>query len=133
MGRKAFQDWLFAYGAAWEALDPDAYLPLFTDTAEYHWAPFEAPKSGHEEIRSALKEAMSRQEAPQFSYKLITVEGETGWAEWACRFTRKGTDDPVRIEGILKAVFEQGKCCEFREWWHVLEPGQGDLMRDFDA
>ena len=133
METAAFEAWLSEYGKAWGARDADAYLPLFTDSAEYHWTPFEAPKRGHDELRQALQDAMARQVSPKFSASIIAFDGTTGWAEWSCRFTRAGTDDPVRVEGVLKAVFENGKCCEFREWWHALEPGQGDLMRDFDA
>ena len=131
--RDTFQSWLTAYGAAWEKLDAEAYLPLFSEDAAYYWTPFEAPHRGHDAILAALVDAIARQGDPSFSATVIAVEGDIGWAQWSCSFTRKGTDDPVRIEGVLKAVFRDGKCCEFREWLHALEPGQGDLMRDIDA
>lgn len=129
-----FESWLSAYGAAWEALDAEAYMPLFTDDAAYHWSPFDAPKRGHDEIRAALKTALERQIGPEFSFEIIMAGGDTGWAHWACGFIRAGTDYPVRIDGVLKARFaEDGRCCEFREWWHALEPNETDAMRAVDA
>ncbi|WP_084396143.1 nuclear transport factor 2 family protein [Henriciella aquimarina] len=134
MNTEAFQSWLTAYGAAWEDCDPEAYMPLFSEDAAYHWTPFEAPRKGHAEIREALSRAMETQKDPDFSFEIISFDGKTGWAHWTCSFTRKSIDEPVRIDGVLCAEFDEaGKCRVFREWWHALEPGQGDLMRDFDA
>ena len=131
--REAFETWLSDYGVAWSSLDADRYLPLFAEDVRYFWEPFEAPKRGRENLKAALNEAFHNQADPTFDASVITVDHNTGWAHWTCTFTRKGTDDPGRVDGILKAVFQDGQCAEFREWWHRLEPGQGDLMRDFDA
>lgn len=75
----------------------------------------------------------NRQDAA-FKAQIIHLDGLTGWAEWSSSFTRLGTNDPVRMDGILKAAFDTDqRCTEFRQWWHVNEPGQGSLMRDMDA
>lgn len=130
----AFHTWLAAYGAAWESFDAGAYLPLFSGDAVYHWTPFEAPCRGHDEIRAALERAMERQSDLTFRFEIIAVKGETGWAKWEASFTRQGTEYPVRVDGVLAARFDTaGKCVEFREWWHALEPGQADEMQAVDA
>jgi hypothetical protein len=131
--RELFEDWLSAYGRAWASLDPQEYGQLFADNAVYYWTPFDAPLRGHEDIAKALAKVFGQQADPDFRSQVIGVLDNSGWAHWTCHFTREGTDDPVRMDGVLKAVFKDGKCAEFREWWHRLEPGQGDLMRDFDA
>lgn len=131
--RQAFEQWLADYGSAWSSLDAESYIPLFAEDVRYYWEPFEAPKRGHAGLRNALADSLDKQSNPEFKATIISVDGDTGWAHWSCNFTRMGTDDPVRVDGVLKAVFDGEKCAEFREWWHRLEPGQGDLMRDVDA
>lgn len=129
-----FHAWLHAYGAAWEAGDADAYLPLFAEEAVYHWTPFEAPRRGHDEIRAALVTVLERQSDVSFRFEIIAVTGDTGWAKWDAGFLREGTAYPVRVDGVLSARFDaDDKCVEFREWWHALEPGQSDEMRAVDA
>ena len=50
-------DLLEAYGRAWEAFDGDAWVALFTEDAEYHEDPFEAPLVGHNALRAYLLES----------------------------------------------------------------------------
>ncbi|MEQ9315234.1 MAG: hypothetical protein RLN72_05235, partial [Henriciella sp.] len=95
---------------------------------------FQPPRRGKVNLQMAIEEMKRVRRDSAFKTEFIRTDEGAGWAMWANSFTRAGTDDPVRLEGILKASFdEDGFCHEFRQWWHRLEPGQGDLMRDFDA
>ena len=82
--RDTFQSWLTAYGAAWEKLDAEAYLPLFSEDAAYYWTPFEAPHRGHDAILAALVDAIARQGDPSFRRRLsplrVTSGGRNGHA-----------------------------------------------------
>lgn len=119
MSEAAFLRWLDAYGAAWERRDADAFAALFADDARYHWTPFQDPQRGPSEIRAAFAAATERQRAPRFAHEVIAVRGGVGWAKWSCGLTRAETGAPVRIDGILSAKLDaDGRCSEFREWWH---------------
>ncbi len=130
----AFSQWLSALRKGLEAGDAEALSALFSQDALFYDTPFQAPKRGRVEIQ-LLFEAEARQRVGvSFDHEMIDFGEDVGWAAWSTGFNRAGLDDPVRIEGILKAVFKpDGTCVEFRQWWHIMEPGQGELMRDFDA
>ena len=130
---KDFERWLSAYGDALSKGDVDTVLGLFSEDAHYREGPFDAPRRGQEDLRTFLEKELPPQDDPVFDFEIICVSGESGWAQWTYRFTREGTDDPVRINGVLKAALSEKKCTELQQWQNRLEPGQGDLMRDFDA
>ncbi|HIG22039.1 MAG TPA: nuclear transport factor 2 family protein [Henriciella marina] len=128
-----FDNWLQTFGQSWSALDSDCIVELFSEDVSFYWTPFEAPSKGRTALLAAMRERLSRQKDPVMDFEVITTNEDGGWAHWTASFTRDGTDDPVRIDGVLKATFRGTECSEYRQWQHVLEPGQGDLMRDFDA
>lgn len=129
----AFRNWLQSFGQAWSALDRDRIVELFSEDVSFYWSPFEAPSEGLTALLAAMQERLSRQKDPVLDFDIIAISDDAGWAHWTASFTRDGTDDPVRMDGVLKATFRGSECSEYRQWQHVLEPGQGDLMRDFDA
>lgn len=96
---------------------------LYSPDVLYYWTPFDEPKRGLEEITAASHEASSRQEKIEFSYEVLAVKGNRGWARWSCSFVRVSTRRKVHIDGILQSTFDDdGRCTEFREWWHSDEP-----------
>ena len=134
IGEAAFEAWLERLKRALDKMDADAFADLFTVDALFYEAPFNAPRKGRSAIRSAIEEMATFRSESTFSANVIGMEPDAGWAMWENSFTRAGTDDPVRLEGILKASFTSDELCrDFQQWWHKLEPGQDDLMRDFDA
>lgn len=128
-----FANWLQSFGQSWSALDSNRIVELFSEDVSYYWTPFGAPSQGRAALLADMQERLSRQKAPVLEFEIITTSDDAIWAHWTALFTRDGTDDPVRMDGVLKAKFRGSECSEYRQWQHVLEPGQGDLMRDFDA
>lgn len=116
-------DWLWAYGQAWERKDPEGFGALFTHDAEYFWTPLDPPKSGRPEIRRAFERAVSQQRDIHFTYELTMMDKAVSIVHWKCRFKRMPEDHEVKLDGImLVRMNDAGKCYEFREWWHSNEP-----------
>lgn len=119
MDEQSFSHWLTRYGEVWESRYPQAVGELYSPGVLYYWTPFDEPKRGLEEITRASREASSRQKKIEFSYEVLAVKENRGWARWRCSFTRISTRRKVRLDGILEATFDDnGRCTEFREWWH---------------
>ena len=70
--------WLEAYAAAWGPFDGDAWVALFTDDAEYHEDPYEAPLVGHNALRAYLLEAAASQRDVEFTIERHWVSGIDG-------------------------------------------------------
>jgi len=114
-----FKSWLERYGGAWSARDADAYVDLFSEDAAYAWTPFDPPLKGRQAIRDAMAQTLGGQEEPRFEARVIAITGNQGWAAWRAAFSRAKTGVRVRCEGVLMAQFaEDGRCSQFREWWH---------------
>ena len=100
----------------------------------FHLSPFDAPLRGREAVEDHFRKTLAARESIRFTAEVITPAHDEGWAHWACGFTRTGTDDPVRQEGIMRVVLDDsGICTHLQQWWNSIEPGQSDLMRDTDA
>lgn len=119
----AFRDWLRRYGRAWIAGDPQAAIELFTPQAAYHETPFDPPMLGEEAIRRYWTEgAQDGQREVTFEAQPIGLHGDTGYARWQATFVRLPGRSSVELDGVLAARFAaDGRCCEFREWWHRRE------------
>lgn len=125
--RAFFIDWLRRYGDVWCAGDPQAVVLLFTDDAAYHEKPFEPPMVGAAAIRRYWTEgAQDGQRDVAFAAQPIGLDGDTGYAQWQATFVRLPTESFVELDGELVARFAaDGRCCEFREWWHRRETPAG--------
>jgi ketosteroid isomerase-like protein len=121
--RATFDDWLRRYGEAWMAGDPQAAVRLFADDAAYHETPFDPPMTGSEAIRRYWTEgAQDGQREVTFGAQCVGVGGDTGYARWQATFVRVRDGAAVELDGVLSARFApDGRCCEFREWWHRRE------------
>ena len=121
MERTKFENWLDAYKHAWEDRDPDAAADLFTVDANYHETPFEAPARGREGIRDYWSDATRYQEGIEFSYEVLATTENMGIAHWHTEFTRLTSNSTVELDGIFLVELDaNGKCTEFREWWHKI-------------
>lgn len=114
---EAAQQWLSAYGRAWEERDPEAAARLFTEDGSYAWGPFEEPLRGQDAIRERWAEATSLQRDVHFGSEVLGVVDSGAVARWWCSFAV--ADARIELEGIFLIVLtEDGKCREFREWWN---------------
>jgi hypothetical protein len=121
----AFEEWLLAYGRAWETGNPDAVAALFTPDAAYYETPFDEPMVGAEAIRRYWSQgAEQAQKDVRFGFLILSIAGRMGIAKWQASFERIPSGVGVELDGILTAEFDQsGRCRVFREWWHRLERG----------
>jgi ketosteroid isomerase-like protein len=118
----ALDDWLWAYGQAWETKDPEGFGALFTEDAQYYWTPLDPPKDGRPRIRLAFENAVAGQRDIHFGYELAMMNGDASIVHWQCRFRRVPGGHEVKLDGImLVRMNDAGKCYEFREWWHSTE------------
>ena len=121
MQRTKFENWLDAYKRAWEDRDPEAAADLFMAHATYHETPFEAPARGREGIRDYSSDATRCQEGIEFSYEVLATTENTGIALWHTEFTRQTSNSTVELDDIFQVALDaDGKCTEFREWWHKI-------------
>lgn len=119
MDRRSFEDWLEAYGNAWQNRDPDAVVRLFTEDAPYYETPFGVPAKGCKGIREYWANATGPQRDVRFSSEVLAVTEDSGIAHWSVSFTRLSSDTTVELDGIfLVELNDDGLCTEFREWWH---------------
>lgn len=121
---ESFRSWLDAYGHAWEAHDPEASAALYCEDALYFETPFDEPMRGVAAIRDYAAEAAGAQKDVTFSADVLAVSGDTGIARWTTSFTRVPSGVRVELDGIFLVKFSvDGRCREFREWWHRRESG----------
>jgi hypothetical protein len=121
-----FDNWLAAYGLAWERRDGQAFAALFTPDVHYHWTPFEEPKVGRDAVAEAFAAAVVRQGDIRFTALALSRGDPGGIAHWQCSFTRADEDYTVRLDGMLVVEFDHsGLCRIFREWWHSDEGERG--------
>jgi hypothetical protein len=119
-GEEDIRGWLDAYGRAWETRDSAAAAELFTEDAVYHETPFDEPMRGRAEISDYWSDVTRSQDDVRFSYEILAAP--EGVARWRADFLRLPARTPVRLDGILLARLDaDGRCAEFREWWHRRE------------
>jgi hypothetical protein len=123
----AFDDWVRAYGRAWETGDPSAVVTLFAADAAYHETPFDEPMVGTEAIRQYWSEGAGlSQRDVRFGFTTLATTDRTGIAHWRASFTRVPSGVGVELDGVLAAEFDgEGRRRVFREWWHRRESPAG--------
>jgi len=116
MDSEVFDRWLDAYGRAWETKDPEAAADLFVEDATYYETPFDEPMRGRAEVVEYWSGV------PRSQDEILTASAGEGIAHWDANFVRLPTGTPVEIDGVLLAKLDaDGRCTEFREWWHKQE------------
>jgi len=119
---EAFESWLAAYGRAWEARDPRAAAELFSEAATYRETPFEEPARGRKAIADYWSRVTSGHERVRFGHEILAVADDTGIARWRASFRSTSSGRPVELDGIFVIrMGADGRCKEFREWWHYRE------------
>jgi SnoaL-like domain len=111
-------EWIAAYGRAWEAGDADGAAALFTDGAVYRSSPFREPSVGRAGIRAYWTGATSTQLDVTVRFGAPIVSGQKVAVEWWATFL--DGDEEVTLPGCLVLRFApDGRCEELREYWHA--------------
>ncbi|MCW2926261.1 MAG: hypothetical protein JWM86_229 [Thermoleophilia bacterium] len=110
--------WLESFGEAWQWRDGEAAGELFTDDATYWWGPFERV-SGREAIVERWGALTADSGDVHFDFGVLGIEGPYAIAHWHAVVElddRGGSDE---LDGMMCISIDQdGRCSEFREWWH---------------
>lgn len=123
MNEAQFTRWLTAYGRAWETGDAAAVVALFAPDAAYHETPFDPPMVGRGAIETYWREGAGQaQRDISFLFKVLSVTDDSGLGHWSAEFVRVPSGSRVRLDGVMAVRFDgDGRCVEFREWWHRQE------------
>jgi ketosteroid isomerase-like protein len=114
-------EWLSAYGRAWEAMDPDAAVALFTEDATYQETPFDEVMRGRPAIHAYWEEIPDYHKDVSFGSDVLVVQGDLAVAHWWVSLFRVKTGERTRSDGLFLLMFDEssGLCRSLREWWHV--------------
>jgi len=119
MNETSFQQWLEAYGRAWESRDPQAAAELYPGDATYQVTPFLEPLRGPQAILGYWTEVARTEENISFGYEILPVTEQYGIARWHASFVRTPPGLPTKLDGIFVITLNAGgKCTSLREWWH---------------
>ena len=119
MTLQAFDDWLDAYGRAWESRNAQASADLYAEDGTYQVTPFLEPMRGKQAILEYWTHVAQTQQNIQFGYEILGVTPEHGIAHWWSSFVIVPPGLPTKLDGIfLISLDENGRCHSLREWWH---------------
>jgi ketosteroid isomerase-like protein len=122
MDLEQLEDWLRAYGAAWENRDAKAAERLFSADASYYETPFGPPARGHGGVEEYWTAATQNQSNISFSWEIIGLADDVGFVRWQATFTRLTSNAEVALDGVFLLKFNNDGLCEsLREWWHKRE------------
>ena len=120
------QEWIDAYGRAWEERDADAAAAIFTDDAIYRDHPLGPPHEGSDGVRSYWSNVTATQDQVQVRWgaPVVAPDQRKAAVEWWVTMLNGGAE--VTLTGILFLRFAgDGRCEELREAWHF-EAGHHD-------
>jgi hypothetical protein len=112
-------DWIAAYGRAWEERDADAAAALFSSDAVYRDHPLGAPHLGADGVRKYWSDVTATQAgvAARFGSPVVSSDERRAAVEFWVTMQNGGAD--VTLTGILMLRFDDdGRCSELREAWH---------------
>jgi hypothetical protein len=117
------QRWLDAYVHAWETNEPAEIGDLFTETAEYHWHPWDEGEDVVYGRHRIVAEWLRNPDAPGTflaEYHPLVVTDDTVVAEGTSVYysdeTRQVIDRKYHNLWVLSFA-EDGRCRSFTEWF----------------
>ena len=116
-----FQHWLESYGRASAENDPHASANLFTKNAAYYETPFAEPMVGRDAILQYWDKGAQSLKNKESTFEILSVQDQCGIARWQSRFTVIESGKRLALDCVFLVEFDDGKCSEFREWWHICE------------
>ncbi len=119
MTLQGFDDWLDAYGHAWESRNPQAAADLYAEDGIYQVTPFLEPMRGRKAILEYWTNVAQTQQDIHFGYEILAVTPEHGIARWWASFVIVPSGLQTKLDGIfLISLDENSRCHSLREWWH---------------
>jgi ketosteroid isomerase-like protein len=123
-------EWIAAYGRAWEERDADAAAEIFTPDALYRSNPYAPAHEGRDGVHAYWSDATQTQADVTVRWGVPIVSADAGRAAVEFWVTMENGGADVTLTGILYLLFaEDGRCRELREAWHfetgTLEPPAG--------
>ncbi len=119
MTLQGFDDWLDAYGRAWESRNPQAAADLYAEDGTYQVTPFLEPMRGKQAILEYWTNVAQTQQDIQFGYQILAVTPEHGIARWWASLVIVPPGLQTKLDGIfLISLDENSRCHSLREWWH---------------
>lgn len=119
------------YGAAWESLDSQAILDVFTEDGTYQETPLKEPFRGHLEIKQHWEEVVRTKERDvRFSLDNTYTDGVVGIAEWHTHFTRADNGNKEELRGIILAEVEGEKIKRLWEYWNKMEKAAQAVIKN---
>jgi len=119
MTLQGFDDWLDAYGRAWESRNPQAAADLYAEDGTYQVTPFLEPMRGKQAILKYWTHVAQTEQTIQFGYEILAVTPEHGVARWWASFVIVPPGLQTKLDGIfLISLDENSRCHSLREWWH---------------
>ena len=112
-------EWIEAYGRAWEERDANAAAVLFADDAVYKDHPLGPPHLGSAGVHKYWSDVTATQSdvAVRFGSPVVSSDERRAAVEFWVNMASAGSD--VTLTGILMLRFEPGgRCEELREAWH---------------
>ena len=108
------------YGKAWENQDSDIILDCFTKNGIYQESSLSKPFRGHKEIKKFWEREVKRKTS-DIKFKLkkcyISIDGNTGFAEWECK--NKYSGKKQHMVGIMILKMRGNKISFLNEYWNT--------------
>lgn len=125
------QEWIDAYGAAWEERDPAAAAALFTEDASYRSLIYEEPHVGQGGVAEYWRSVTASQRDVRVQMGEPFVDGERVAVEFWTNMNADGA--PVTLAGCLLLYFAaDGRCRRLREYWNFV-PGSADPPPEYGS
>jgi ketosteroid isomerase-like protein len=118
MDREDVSRWLDGYVDAWRSYDRTAIVALFTEDAQYRYAPYEEPLNGAQAIADSWLEDPDDPDSWEASYGPVAIDGDTAVAVGSSRY-RATPQRPARTyhNCYLLRFADDGRCRELTEWF----------------
>jgi len=119
-----FAKWLEEYGRASENNEPRASADLFSHDAKYYETPFDKPMVGRDAIYEYWNKGAQNLKDKESTFQILSVKDNVGIARWQAKFASVQSGKRMALDCVFLVEFdEDGKCREFREWWHLKTVG----------
>ncbi|MCU1571317.1 MAG: hypothetical protein JWR33_2058 [Naasia sp.] len=106
-------DWMDGYVRAWLTNDPEDIRSLFTEDAEYSYAPWEEPLQGQDAIVADWIENKDEPEDWSFEWKPVAVDGRTAVIEARTPYL----DGRTYWNVWIFTLEDDGRVSSFTEWY----------------